>query len=66
VAQDRKEVLCCGARSGDACGIPGGWISAPVRIGAAGALDPLPLRLTVEERSFLMSVAALPSDARAW
>ena len=62
VVQDRRAVFCCGARIGDALGIPGGWIAAPVRVGAAGALEPIPLRLTVEERSFLMSAARLPAD----
>jgi malate/lactate dehydrogenase len=66
VAQDRRVVLCCGAQSGEAFGIPGGWLTAPVRVGAAGALEPLPLALTLEERSFLNAAARLPADAAAW
>lgn len=60
VIQDRREVFCCGAHSGDALGLPGGWITAPVRVGAVGAGEALPIGLTVEERMFLNSVAGLP------
>ena len=63
VAQDRREVFCCGARTGEAFGIPGGWISAPVRVGAQGVLEPMALRLTTEERSFLNRAAWLESEA---
>lgn len=53
VIEDRREVLSCACWVQDALGIPGGFVCAPVRIGARGAEEPLALRLTLEERAFL-------------
>jgi malate/lactate dehydrogenase len=36
-----------------AFGLPGGYVSAPVRVGARGAEEPLELRLSLEERAAL-------------
>ncbi len=66
VLQDRGAVLCCGTHTGEARGVPGGWITGPVRIGARGAGDPIPLRLTAEEHGFLHAVAVLDSETPAW
>ncbi len=53
VLQDRRQVFCCGAWVEGAFGLPGGYVSVPVRVGARGAEEPIPLRLTLDERAVL-------------
>jgi len=52
---DKRQVLCCGAWVEGAFGVPGGYVTAPFRVGARGAEEPLPLRLTLEERASLLA-----------
>src|SRR5678815_5707722 len=53
VLEDRREVLSCGAWVEGAFGLPGAFVTAPVRVGASRAEEPLALKLTLEERSLL-------------
>jgi malate dehydrogenase len=62
VLRDRRQVLSCGTWVEGAWGIPGGFVTAPVRVGARGAEEPLPLRLTLEEQAFLQRAAADSTD----
>jgi hypothetical protein len=57
VIEDRREVLSCGAWIDGAFGLPGAFVTAPVRVGARGAEEPLALKLTLEERSLLQRAA---------
>ena len=60
VIEDRRQVLCCGAWVDGAWGIPGGFIIAPVPVGAHGAYTPFPMTLTVEEQTLLQRAASVP------
>ncbi len=51
---DRRLVLCCTGWADGPFGIPGGYVTAPFRVGARGVEEPLPVRLTVEERALLI------------
>lgn len=53
VLRDSRKVLCCGGWAEGAYGLEGTYVSAPFRVGARGAEAPLPLALTLEERSLL-------------
>jgi len=57
VLEDRLEVLSCGAWVGGDAGLPGGFVTMPVRVGARGAEAPLPLKLTLDERALLQRAA---------
>jgi len=58
ILSDSRRVLCCTAWVEGSYGLPGGFVSVPVPVGARGAETPLPLRLQVEERALLQRVAA--------
>ena len=60
VLEDRRQVLCCGAWVEGAWGVPGGFVIAPVPVGARGAEEPLPMSLTVAERALLQRAASVP------
>lgn len=60
VIEDRRQVLCCGAWVEGAWGISGGYVIAPVPVGARGAEEPLPISLTVGERALLQRAAIVP------
>ena len=60
VLEDRRQVLSCGAWVERAWGIPGGFVIAPVPVGAQGAGEPLPMSLTIEERSLLQRGVVVP------
>jgi hypothetical protein len=57
VLQDRRRVLSCCAWVDGRFGITGAFVSLPVPVGSRGAEDPLPMKLTLEERAFLQSAA---------
>lgn len=57
VTEDRRQVLCCGCWVEGSYGIPGAFVTAPVPVGLRGAEEPIPLRLTLEERSLLQRAA---------
>ncbi len=54
VIEDRREIFSCGGWVEGMFGIQGAFVSAPVPVGMRGAEEPLPLRLTQEERSCLL------------
>ncbi|HET6371711.1 MAG TPA: hypothetical protein VFG76_00245 [Candidatus Polarisedimenticolia bacterium] len=58
VVRDSRRVLSCGAWVSGSFGIAGGFVTVPVRVGARGAEEPLPMRLTLEERSGLQRTAS--------
>jgi len=58
ILMDRRQVLCCGGWAEGVFGVPGGWVTAPFRVGARGVEEPLPLRLTIEERALLNRASA--------
>lgn len=57
VLQDRREVHSCCAWVEGRFGIAGAFVTLPVPVGARGAEDPLPLRLSLEERALLQRAA---------
>ncbi|MGH9868766.1 MAG: hypothetical protein ACREAA_11465 [Candidatus Polarisedimenticolia bacterium] len=58
VLGDSRRVACCGGWTEGFFGLPGGFVSLPFPVGARGVEDPLPLRLTLDERALLQRVAA--------
>ena len=62
VLEDRLEVFSCGAWVGGDAGLPGGFVTMPVRVGARGAEEPLPLKLTLDERALLQRTAVAFAD----
>jgi malate/lactate dehydrogenase len=58
ILTDSRRVLCCTAWVEEGFGLPGGFVTVPVPVGARGAESPLPLRLTLDERALLQRVAA--------
>ncbi len=68
VLQDRRQVLPCCAWVEGAFGLPGGFVTLPVPVGARGAEEPLPLRLDLEERAWLqrqlVPLRGLPPSVR--
>lgn len=60
VIQDRRRILCCGAWVQGAWGLAGGFVIAPVPVGARGAGRPLPMSLTPPERALLQRAVVTP------
>ncbi|HKY31201.1 MAG TPA: hypothetical protein VJV23_01605 [Candidatus Polarisedimenticolia bacterium] len=57
VLTDSRRVLCCASWIGEGHGLAGGFATLPFPVGARGAGPPLPLSLTLEERSILQRVS---------
>ena len=60
VLEDRRQIFSCAGWVDSAHGLPGAFVSVPMPVGARGAEEPLPLRLTLEEKALLQRAAHTP------